>query len=63
MDVFKRETVVGCTVWDINAKCVHNKNKAKNYRRVVRSARRKNRENLKKMLDNLTEQSYNDYSK
>ena len=55
MDVFKRETVVGCTVWDINAKCVHNKNKTKDYRKVVRSARRKNRENLKKMLDNLTE--------
>lgn len=52
MDIFKRETAVGCDVWDINAKWVYNKNRAKDYRMVVRSARRKNKENLRKCLTN-----------
>lgn len=28
-DTYKRETVVGFTCYDINAKCVHNKHRAK----------------------------------
>jgi CO dehydrogenase/acetyl-CoA synthase gamma subunit (corrinoid Fe-S protein) len=50
MDAFKRETMIGFTCWDINAKCVHNRNRAKDAHMVKRSARRKNREKLKKLL-------------
>lgn len=56
MDIFKKETVEDCTCYDINAKCVHNRNRGKDYRMIVRKARRKNKENLKKMLDNPQEQ-------
>ena len=52
MDDFKRETVVGFTCFDINAKCVHNKHRAKDAHMIKRIARRKNREKLKKVLTN-----------
>jgi len=52
-DEFKRETMVGFTVWDLNAKCVMVKNRKKTAQMVKRSARRKLKNNLKKSLDNL----------
>lgn len=52
MDDFKRETVVGFTCFDINAKCAHSKHRAKDARMIKRIARRKNREKLKKLLTN-----------
>lgn len=54
MDAFKRETMVGFTCFDINAKCVSNRNRAKDARMIKRMARRKNKEKLKKVLDNLS---------
>lgn len=51
-DAYKRETVVGFTCYDINAKCVHNKHRAKDARMIIRIARRKNKIKLKIMLDN-----------
>lgn len=56
MDNFKRETLVGFTCYDINSKCVYNKNRAKDAKMIKRMARRKNKENLKKLLDNLEEE-------
>lgn len=53
MDAFKRETVVGFTCYDINAKCVHNKHRNKDAKMIKRMARRKFKEKLKKILDNL----------
>lgn len=53
MDDFKRETSVGFDSYDINAKYVYNRNRAKDAKMVKRMARRKNKENLKKLLDNL----------
>lgn len=47
MDNFKKETVVGYTCYDINAKCVRNKNRSKDAKMVKRSARRKNRQLLR----------------
>jgi len=40
-DAYKRETVVGFTVWDINCKYVRPKSKHKDAKREIRSARRK----------------------
>ena len=53
MDAYKRETVVGFTCWDLNTRWVHPKSKHKDAKMVIRSARRKNKKKLKKMLDNL----------
>lgn len=50
MDAFKRETVVGFTCFDINSKCVRNKNRAKDARMIKRMARRNFKQNLKKVL-------------
>lgn len=50
MDAFKKETVVGFTCFDINAKCVRNKNRAKDARMIKRMARRNFKQNLKKVL-------------
>ncbi len=52
-DAYKRETVVGFTCWDINSKWVHNKNRHHDAKMVIRSARRKNKEKIKNMLDSL----------
>lgn len=41
MDNFKKETAVGFTVWNINAKCVHSKHRAKDARMVKRTAAEK----------------------
>lgn len=41
MDKFKKETVIGFTVYDINAKCVHSKHRSKDAKMVKRMARRK----------------------
>lgn len=60
-DAYKRETVVGFTCYDINAKCVHNKHKAKDARMIIRIARRKNKIKLKIMLDNSDFEWYNKY--
>lgn len=54
MDKFKKETVIGFTGYDINAKCVHNKHRSKDAKLVKRMARRKNKENLKNLLTNKT---------
>lgn len=54
-DEFKRETVIDFTVWDINAKCVYNKHRAKDAKMCKRKARRKNKIKLKKSLDFLDE--------
>ena len=40
-DAYKRETVVGFTVWDVNCKYVKSKSKHKDAKREIRSARRK----------------------
>lgn len=50
MDPFKKETMIGFTAWDINAKCVHNRNRHKNAQMVKRNARRKFKNSLKKVL-------------
>ena len=63
MDAFKRETVVGYTCYDINAKCVHNKHRHKDGQMIKRTARRKFKEKLKKMLDNQEEMQYNKINK
>lgn len=55
MDAFKRETVVGFTCYDINAKCVHSKHRHKDSKMVKRMARRKFKNNLKKCLTNGSE--------
>lgn len=52
MDALKKETVKKYTSWDLNAKCVQVKNRQKLEHKIKRSARRKNRQKLKKMLDN-----------
>lgn len=58
-DEFKRETVIGFTSLDINAKCVRNKHRAKDATIIKKMSRRKNKQKLKKMLDNPTEKCYN----
>lgn len=54
MDAFKRETIVGYTVWDINAdkRFYKSRSRHKDAARVKRNARRKYRRKLKKVLDN-----------
>lgn len=52
MDAFKRETMIGFTVWDINAKCVHSRNRHKDAQMIKRIARRKFKISLKKALTN-----------
>ena len=53
MDAFKRETAVDYTAWDLNTKWVNPKNKHKDKQRFKRKARRKNKNFLKKILDNF----------
>lgn len=53
MDIMKKETVVDYTSWDLNTKCVKVKNRQKLEAKLKRKARRKNKENLRKILDNL----------
>jgi len=50
MDIFKRETVKGYTELDLNAKCVHNRNRHKDTQKIKRQVRRKNKQKLKKCL-------------
>jgi len=54
MDAFKRETMVGYTVWEINAdkRFYKSRSRHKDAARVKRNARRKYRRELKKVLDN-----------
>ncbi len=54
-DYFKRLNVVRYTSWDLNCRSIvpHNKSRNQLERRFRRYARRKDKENLKKMLDNL----------
>lgn len=54
MDAFKRETIVGYTVWDINAdkRFYKLRSRHRDAARVKRNARRKYRRKLKKVLDN-----------
>ena len=54
MDAFKRETMIGFTVWDINAdkRIYKSRSRHKDAARVKRNARRKYRRGLKKVLDN-----------
>ena len=63
-DIFKRETLIGFTAWDINAKCVHSKSRHKDSIIIKRSARHKAKQSLdiytryllrnnQKMLDNF----------
>lgn len=58
MDAFKRETMVGYTAWDINVdKSIYkSRSRHKDAARVKRNARRKYRRELKKVLDNSTEE-------
>ena len=51
MDNLKRETMYNYSSWDLNAKCVHIRNRQKIERMFKRTARRKNRQELKKELD------------
>lgn len=54
MDAFKRETVNDYTSWDLNCRsiCPHNTRDNKLEKKIKRRARRKNKENLKKVLTN-----------
>lgn len=51
MDDFKKETVVGFTCFDINAKCCHSRYRNQNAHMIKRQARRKMKKDLKKILD------------
>ena len=55
MDDFKRETMVGYTSYDINSKCVRNRNRAKDAKMVKKTARRKAKQKIKEMLDTFIE--------
>ena len=46
MDRMKRETVKGYTAQDLNAKCVHIRNRQKLEAKIKRSARRKMKKSL-----------------
>lgn len=54
-DYFKRLTVIHYTSWDLNCRSVipHNKSRNRLERMFRRHARRKDKKNLKKILDNL----------
>lgn len=54
-DYFKRLNVVHYTSWDLNCRSVipHNKSHNRLERKFRRYARRKDKENLKKILNNL----------
>ena len=53
MDDLKRDTSKDYTAWDLNCpRLVHIHNRQKWEKKLKRKARRKNRQNLKKMLDN-----------
>lgn len=53
MDIFKKETVVDYTAWDLNCpRYVNVKNRQKLEKKLKRKARRKNRHDLKKYLTN-----------
>lgn len=58
MDAFKRETMIGFTVWSINAdkRIYKSRSRHKDAARVKRNARRKYRKELKKVLNNSTEE-------
>lgn len=56
MDDFKKETVVDYTCYDINAKCVKNRHRHKDAQMCKRKARRKNKEKLKKVVDNPSQE-------
>ena len=53
-DYFKRLTMANYTAWDLNCRSVvsHNKARNKTERIIKRHARRKDKQNLKKVLDN-----------
>ena len=51
--IMKKETVIDYTSWDLNTKCVKVKNRQKLEAKLKRKARRKNKENLRKILDNI----------
>lgn len=54
-DYFKRLTIVQYTAWDLNCRSIvpHTASRNKTERIIRRQARRKDKQNLKKMLDNL----------
>ena len=54
-DYFKRLTFVEYTAWDLNCRSIipHTKARNKTEKIIKRKARRKDKNNLKKMLDNL----------
>jgi len=55
MDAFKKETVAGYTYWDLNCRGIvpHTPQRNQIERAIKRTARRKNKKELKKVLDNL----------
>ena len=54
-DYFKRLTVVDYTCWDLNCRSViiHTVTRNKTETKIKRKARRKDKENLKKVLDSF----------
>lgn len=54
-DYFKRLTVVDYTCWDLNCRSViiHTVTRNKTETKIKRKARRKDKENLKKILDSF----------
>lgn len=56
--IFKHETHVFYTSWDLNCRSIVPHNPARNAfeKKIKRIARRKNKEKLKKMLDNQVEE-------
>ena len=54
MDNFKKETVVDYTAFDLNCRKIvpHTKQRNKAEKMIKRKARRKNKQNLKKGIDN-----------
>lgn len=53
MDRMKRETVKGYTAQDLNAKCVHIRNRQKLEAKIKRSARRKMKKELDKEVKSM----------
>lgn len=55
MDVFKKETATGYTYWDLNCRGIvpHTRIRNQIEKMIKRSARRKAKKNLQKVLDNL----------
>lgn len=62
MDNFKRETVAGYTFWDLNCRGIvpHTPQRNQIERAIKRTARRKYKQKMKRVLDNEAIKCYNE---